>query len=289
MTLVFAANPECSTAEQREQLLAGLRVRLPELALQRVDVAALLPAEALVWDNDSAGGCALGLDTVDGAASIPLDPMSTESEIRAAVVRVAWWLELRVKQSETRLPGPTEPPKARIARPLPTPVVHFSVEFGVTYYPTLANVGASVRICAFVPVTTQLQLGVEGRLGTEVAVKNAPFEVDSYDRSLGLMARYEAPLSASASLGVTFGLRYALVQFDADLIADVHPASAASNLSLASGVGASLQIIDGLRLRGDLLAGFSVGSRRLVGVGGVATGDLGVLAIDLLLGFELSL
>jgi hypothetical protein len=291
MTLSFAGEAGCATDEQREQLLAGLRLRLPELAIERLADAARAPPEALVWGVDASGRCVLTLATVDGPARIELGRQSTEAEIRAAVVRVAWWLELRERHAQARL-LPPEPAKPPVPGPRPstkpTPVFFFSVQLGPSWYPTPANVSAVLRVCAFLPLTERLQLGLEGRLATELGVY-PPLDVDAYDRSLGLLARYEAPLGRAATLGVSFGLRYAFLETDTDLVADVAAASTASNLSLASGIGASWQVVEALRLRADLLAGVAVRSRELEAKGSVFAGDLGVLALELLLGFELSL
>jgi hypothetical protein len=124
-------------------------------------------------------------------------------------------------------------------------------------------------------------------LGSEILVDRA-LDVDAYDRSIGVLARYEVPLGEDVHFGVGFGLRYALVETDSDDV-EVSVADPASNLSLSSGVGVAWNISDELRLRGDVMAGVSIAARRLVDERGEPAGDLGVMALDVVVGFELSL
>jgi len=294
-TVAVSVDPRCATPEQADRLLAGLAARLPEVVVEPVPAGAVVPDDAVVWTVDALGECALALATVDGPVSLPLSRSASDDELHAALVRVAWWLELRARHAaRARLmaPDPRQPPEpptepARAPPPPPEPpTLVIGAGVGVTYYPTPAEPAAVLRLHAGLPLGPHLVVALEGRLVTEV-LADVERDVDVYDRSLGLFARYDVTLD-DAALGVSLGLRWALPEIDADT-APVHVQRPASNLALTTGVGLAWSALEALRLRADLVATFAVMSRRLVSDDGVDAGDLGVLGVELLVGFELGL
>lgn len=290
--VVLSPEPACAPADRLDRLVEALRLRLAGTEIELGPDAD--DPDAVRWAADAAGTCQLSLDTLDGRATLDLGPGATDTEIDGAAVRIAWWLELRARHAEVTPPPivvaqPPDPPRADPPPPATPPLerVRLAAQFGPSYYPTPDNTAGILRVAALIRVVDRLWLGLEARLGTEVGLLE-PLDVDVYDRSVGLQARYDSRPAPAIDVGVTVGLRYALPEFDTDLADAVEPVDELSNLSIVTGVDASIALTDALRVRADVLVGVSVLSRRLTSEVGAA-GDLGVLALDFLAGFELAL
>lgn len=287
-TLVLAAEPGCSTAAQREVLLDALRVRLPAFAIVVGDG----DAQALRWATSDAPGsgpgvCTLSFMTVDGLVELPADPSASDDDLRAAAVRIAWWVELRRRRAALdEVPGKPRPAPA-------PPSVLIGLGFGASDYPTPGEPAGALRLQLMGVVGERIALGVELRLVTEVGLDSA-FDVDVYDRSIGLVARYDLPLAPDLAFGVGLGARWALPEVDTDELQHAEIARPASNLAVASSLGLGWRVADDLRVRADGGVAVSVGSRRVRGrpLGGgsfVAAGELGVVAVELVVGLEIGL
>lgn len=308
-SLTVSIDPRCATPRQRTELTRALVARLPELDIEDVAAADPVPPEALTWAPRAPDGsdCALALLTVDGPVALPLSPSSSDADLHAAVVRIAWWLQLRARRAASQAVAPTLPTPAPTPVPTPaptptpvptpmlaptptptaTPWLRLGLGFGPTFYPTPGEPALMLRVTAAVALDAHVSVGLEARLGSEVLV-DAARDVDAYDRTIGLAARYDAPLGPVA-LGLGLGLRWSLLELDVDRGGPLRLASESSNLALAANVGLAWPLTAALDLRLDAAAGVSFASRRLVDDAGVSAGDLGVLAIDLQIGFELAL
>jgi hypothetical protein len=144
-----------------------------------------------------------------------------------------------------------------------------------------------VRILALLPVYDGVQLGLETRLGTELAVPFGRPELDVLERSVGAFARYQDRLGSRWFVDASLGLRFAFPHFEVEGPSLVEFDSEVSNLFVVSGVGGGLHLTRVLRLKLDVLGAVALATRRIEGTDG-SEASLGVFTLDALLGVELA-
>ena len=301
----FDADSACASPEERAGFLDALRARLPELEVEPQAESSEVEA-TLRWESLASGGCWLVLTTERGAESLPLGPNAGEGALRAAAVRVAWWLE--TPQEAPPMPpeeaptaaGPSVEELGRL-RPLqgaadqsqlvteswPSPSFLISTEFGAAWYPTPGSATGVVRILALLPVSGGVQLGLETRLGTELEVPFGRPELNVVERSVGTFARYQDRLDSRWFVDASLGLRFAFPQFEVEGASLAEFDSEVSNLFVVSGVGGGFHLTRVLRLKLDVLGAIALATRRIEGTDG-SEASLGVFTLDALLGVELA-
>lgn len=301
----FVADAACGSPDDQADFLDALRARLPELVVEPPPASSGVNA-TLRWEPIASGGCWLALTTPWGTESLPLGPGAGDADLRAAAVRVAWWLETPWEQPPTA-PGEAEPewgPPAEALgrlRPLEVPAEPdqptvgswasasflISTEFGAAWYPTPGAATGVVRILALLPVYDGVQLGLETRLGTELAVPFGRPELDVLERSVGAFARYQDGLGSRWLVDASLGLRFAFPQLEVEGATLAEFDSEVSNLFVVSGVGGGFQVTRILRLKLDVLGAVALATRRIEGSDG-SEASLGVFTLDALLGVELA-
>lgn len=295
--LYFDVAESCATGEAIEALQAHLDARLPNLLV--VEGPTPDTAEWVVrWQPAGSGACELSLLTPDGVESLTLGPDSNEDERQAAAIRMAWWVE--TWQANQAAVGATDPepapdPIATVradSETEPTPEPRYSAGFtvgpglGIAWHPSLDQAATAFRLVVGFPVTDNVQLALEGRLATEIEIISPGQDTDFSDRSLGLIARYLAPVSGRAVIDVSLGMRYGFPQLEAEgATTDAELERGISRLAFVTGAGASFALTPALRFRLDLLGAISVADRRIVGADGQLA-DLGAFSLELLAGFE---